>query len=69
MWCGQLRRFVDLSNNDDDRSHLARIAFFQCGVYVVSACVKISSQDAPAGTEESWWAPHARVIRVGELEQ
>lgn len=69
MWCGQLRRSIDLSNEEDDKSHLARIAFFRSGVFVVSACAKISSQDAPAGIEESWWAPHAKVVRVGELEQ
>jgi len=69
MWCGQLRRTVDLSDPDDDKSHLARIAFFQCGVFVVSVCAKVSSQDAPGGVEESWWAPHARVIRVGELDE
>ncbi len=66
MWCGQLRRTIDLTNEEDDKSHLARIAFFRPGVFVVSACAKVSSQDAPAGIEESWWAPHARVIRVLE---
>ncbi|KAL7539116.1 hypothetical protein ACHAXR_009033 [Thalassiosira sp. AJA248-18] len=69
MWCGQLRRTIDLSNSEDDKSHLARIAFFQCGVFVVSVCAKVSSQDAPSGIEESWWAPHAKVVRVGELEE
>lgn len=66
MWCGQLRRTIDLSNDKDDKSHLARIAFFQCGVFVVSVCAKVSSQDAPTGIEESWWAPHAKVVRIGE---
>jgi hypothetical protein len=59
---------VDLSNDGDDKSHLARIVFLQCGVYVVSICATLSSQDAPSGVEESWWAPHAKVVRVGELE-
>ena len=71
MWCGQLRRTIDLSdkNEDQDISHLARIAFFQSGVFVVSVCAKVSSQDAPSGIEESWWAPHAKIVRVEELEQ
>lgn len=64
MWCGQLRRTIDLSNDEDDRTHMARIAFFQCGEFVVSACAKISSRDAPSGIEESWWAPHARVVKI-----
>lgn len=68
MWCGQLRRNVDLSNEEDDKSHCARIAFFQCGVFVVSACAKVSSKDEP-GAEESWWAPHARIVRVDEENQ
>ncbi len=67
MWCGQLRRIIDLSNDEDDRTHVARIAFFQCGVFVVSACAKISSRDAPSGIEESWWAPHARVVKIEEM--
>ena len=65
VWCGQLRRTVDLSNDDDDKSHCARIAFFQCGVYVVSACAKVSSHGTP-GVEEFWWAPHAYIIKVNE---
>ncbi|KAK1742006.1 trafficking protein particle complex subunit 9 [Skeletonema marinoi] len=65
VWCGQLRRTVDLSNDDDDKSHCARIAFFQCGVYVVSACAKVSSHGTP-GVEEFWWAPHANIIKVNE---
>lgn len=69
MWCGQLRRTIDLSNNEDDKSHLARVAFFQSGVFVVSVCAKVSSQDAPSGIEESWWAPQALVVRVEELDQ
>ena len=68
VWCGQLRRTVDLSNDDDDKTHKARIAFFQCGVYVVSACAKVSSLDTP-GVEEFWWAPHAKTIRVEEDRQ
>jgi hypothetical protein len=68
VWCGQLRRTVDLSNDDDDKTHKARIAFFQCGVYVVSACAKVSSLDTP-GVEEFWWAPHAKIIRVEEDRQ
>ena len=67
MWCGQLRRRIDPSNEDDDKSHLARIAFFQCGVFVVSVCARVSSQDAP-GVEEVWWAPQAKVIRVEEAQ-
>ena len=70
VWCGQLRRTIDLSNDDDDKSHCARIAFFQCGVYVVSACAKVSSLDTPApGVEEFWWAPHAKIIKVDEERQ
>jgi len=69
MWCGQLRRTIDLSNDDDDKSHLARLAFFQCGVFVVSVCAKVSSQDAPAGVEELWWAPHAKIVKVNEQEE
>lgn len=69
MWCGRLRRTVDLADDEDDKGHLARIAFFQCGVFVVSVCAKVSSQDAPDGIEESWWAPHAKVVRVGEPEE
>lgn len=68
VWCGQLRRTIDLSNDDDDKSHSARIAFFQSGVYVVSACAKISSYDTP-GVEEFWWAPHATIIKVNEEVQ
>jgi hypothetical protein len=68
VWCGQLRRTIDLFNDDDDKSHCARIAFFQCGVYVVSACAKISSHDTP-GVEEFWWAPHAKIIKVDEDRQ
>jgi len=68
VWCGQLRRTVDLLNDDDDKSHCARIAFFQCGVYVVSACAKVSSHDTP-GVEEFWWAPHAKIIKVDEERQ
>ena len=69
MWCGQLRRRIDMSNEDDDKSHLARIAFFQCGIFVVSVCARVSSQDAPAGVEEEvWWAPQAKVIRVEEAQ-
>ncbi|KAL3806041.1 hypothetical protein ACHAXA_000182 [Cyclostephanos tholiformis] len=64
MWCGQLRRIIDLSNDEDDKTHVARIAFFQCGVFVVSVCAKISSRDAPSGIEESWWAPHAKLVRI-----
>ena len=64
MWCGQLRRTIDLSNDEDDKSHLARIAFFQCGVFVVSVCAKVSSQDSPSGIEETWWAPRAKIVRI-----
>lgn len=63
VWCGQLRRTINLK--EEDKSHCARIAFFQCGVFVVSACAKVSSLDS-SGTEESWWAPHAKIVRVGE---
>mmetsp|Transcript_17281 Transcript_17281/g.35060 ORF Transcript_17281/g.35060 Transcript_17281/m.35060 type:complete len:1797 (-) Transcript_17281:136-5526(-) len=63
VWCGQLRRTINF--NEEDKSHRARIAFFQCGVFVVSACVKVSSFDS-SGTEETWWAPHAKIVRVGE---
>lgn len=65
IWCGQLRRIVDLSNDEDDKTHLARIVFFQCGVFVVSVCAKISSQD---GIEESWWSPQAKIVRIKDLE-
>jgi hypothetical protein len=68
VWCGQIRRNIELSNDGDDRSHRARIAFFQCGVYVVSACAKVSSHDTP-GVSEVWWAPHAKIIRVEEDRQ
>ena len=67
VWCGKLRRTIDLDNVADDKSHCARIAFFQCGVFVVSACAKISSQDS-TGMEECWWAPHAITMRVEEDE-
>lgn len=67
MWCGQLRRAIDLSSDDDDKSHLARIAFFQPGVYVVSVCARLSSSDASSSLEEVWWAPRARIVRVGDL--
>lgn len=83
MWCGQLRRTIDLSDEEDDKTHLARIAFFRRGVFVVSACAKVSQSRDSAGArtpggggaggsgvvEESWWAPHARVVRVGEPEE
>ena len=65
FWCGQLRRTVSLTDDSDDKSHLARIAFFQSGIYVVSVVAKISSEETP-GIEESWWAPHARVVNVVE---
>ena len=65
FWCGQLRRTVSLTDDSDDKSHVARIAFFQSGIYVVSAVAKISSEETP-GIEESWWAPHARVVNVVE---
>lgn len=68
IWCGQLRRSVDLSNDEDDKTHLARIVFFQCGVFVVSVVAKISSQDAPSGIEESWWAPQASIVRIRDLD-
>eukprot|EP00984_Skeletonema_dohrnii_P023690 scaffold12794_cov100-Skeletonema_dohrnii-CCMP3373.AAC.1 len=66
VWCGQLRRTVDLSNDDDDKSHCARIAFFQCGVYVVSACAKVSSHGTP-GVEEFWqcWSEMREQIDKG----
>lgn len=67
VWCGQLRRTIDMVNPNDDNTHCARIAFFHCGVFVVSACAKVSSQDS-AGTEECWWAPHAITIRVEESQ-
>jgi hypothetical protein len=63
VWCGQLRRTIDTENANDDKSHCARIAFFQCGVFVVSACAKISSHDSG---EECWWAPYAITICVKE---
>ena len=63
VWCGQLRRSVDLTDKDDDKSHCARIAFFQCGVFVVSACAKVSSLDS-LGVEEIWWSPHSKIVRV-----
>jgi hypothetical protein len=68
VWCGQLRRTIDIKNTNDDKSHCARIAFFRCGVFVVSACAKISSQDS-SGMEECWWAPHAITMRVEEKDQ
>jgi hypothetical protein len=67
MWCGQLRRTVDLSNDKDDKSHVARIVFLQSGVFVVSICAALASHDAPSGVEESWWAPRAKIVRVGKL--
>jgi len=63
FWCGLLRRTIDLSNEADDKSHVARIAFFQSGTYVVSAVAKVSSEETP-GVEESWWSPHAKVVHV-----
>ena len=70
VWCGQLRRTISLENTSeaDDKNHCARIVFFQCGVFVVSACAKISSQDSTE-IEECWWAPHAITIRVEEKRQ
>eukprot|EP00956_Cyclotella_meneghiniana_P040324 scaffold192541_cov64-Cyclotella_meneghiniana.AAC.2 len=70
VWCGQLRRTIRLENTSeaDDNNHCARIAFFQCGVFVVSACAKIASQDS-AENEECWWAPYAITIRVEEKRQ
>ncbi|KAL3796578.1 hypothetical protein HJC23_009709 [Cyclotella cryptica] len=67
VWCGQLRRTVDITNSNDNKSHCARIAFFHSGVFVVSACAKVSSQDS-GGNEECWWAPHAITIRVEEKD-
>ena len=58
----------DLSNEEDDKTHLARIAFFQCGVFVVSVCARVSSQDASSGVEEVWWAPHAKILKVVEAQ-
>lgn len=66
VWCGQLRRTIDMENANDDKSHCARIAFFQCGVYVVSACAKISSLDS---TGELWWAPYAITMRVEDKSE
>lgn len=68
VWCGQIRRTVDIENSNEDESHCAKILFFQCGVFVLSACAKISSHDATK-TEEWWWAPHTITIRVEEEEQ
>lgn len=68
IWCGQLRRTVNLTDDKDDKTHVARIVFFHCGVFVVSVCAKISSQDAPSGIEESWWAPQAKVVRIKDMD-
>lgn len=67
MWCGQLRRTADITKGEG-KTHYARIVLLECGVFVVSVCATLSSQDAPSGVGESWWAPRATVVRVGELE-
>mmetsp|Transcript_27530 Transcript_27530/g.39886 ORF Transcript_27530/g.39886 Transcript_27530/m.39886 type:complete len:566 (+) Transcript_27530:199-1896(+) len=61
VWCGQIRRTVNASEAED-MGHRARVTFFQCGVFVVSACAKISGRGGLA--EETWWAPHAETIKV-----
>ena len=51
----------------DQQSHFAQIVFLQCGMFVVSVCATLSSKDAPFGVEETWWAPHAKVVRVDAI--
>lgn len=74
VWCGQLRRTVKpeeekLGGEDGDAryQHRARAVFLKCGTFVVSACAKISGEDAVS--EETWWAPHAKTIVVEAKER
>lgn len=64
IWCGQLRRAMSA---EDEMKHRARIAFLRPGVFVVSACAKISCTGST--TEETWWAPIANTVTVEKKEQ
>lgn len=63
VWCGQLRRTVGAE--EANKSHVARVAFFQYGTFVVSACAKLSG--GGGGEEETWWAPHAETVQVEKV--
>ncbi len=54
------------ANDVDQKNHFAQIVFLHGGLFVVSVCATLTSKDAPSG-EETWWAPHARVVRVGTM--
>jgi hypothetical protein len=64
IWCGQLRRAMGA---EEEMKHRARIAFLRPGVFVVSACAKISC--AGSTTEETWWAPIAKTVTVEKKEK
>jgi len=64
IWCGQLRRAVGA---EEEMKHRARVAFLRPGVFVVSACAKISF--AGSTTEETWWAPIAKSVTVEKKEK
>ena len=59
-WCGQVRKTITIASRKSDLRHKCRICFFHTGDYVLSACVKICGYQ----TEEIWWAPTAKLIKV-----
>lgn len=65
VWCGQLRRTI--AAEEENMKHKARISFLRTGVFVVSACAKLSRSGSLA--EEVWWSPHAKVVTVEKLGQ
>ena len=63
IWCGQLRRTVGA---DEEMKHSARIAFLRPGIFVVSACAKVSNSGSM--TEETWWAPIAKTVIIEKAD-
>lgn len=65
VWCGQVRK--SFLANKEQMEHTARLCILSPGEYVASACVKIGSFDGRS--EEIWWAPSSKTIKVQPNKQ
>ena len=61
VWCGLLRRTVSPTLTGNEMQHHARVVFLADGVFVVSACAKVSAEPE---VEETWWAQFAEQVVV-----
>lgn len=66
IWCGQVRKSMLIDHGGKDMEHNARLCVLSPGEYVASACVKICGSN---GSEEIWWAPFSKHIKVNPNKQ